>query len=911
MTSSRYRPSGINAATATLSSPDELPDNALDNSLRAVAAEAAEAVISGRGDREALRKKLLDQRKKLLDQHVLTRVFHAFTDGGNTVRQDIAACVLIHHATHKDLAHAIICLCGSPQRFISSLAPLLTETDHDGVATVTLALLRMAMTKGREEGNAADYRDHCVQHHPAVFGKAVALAGKIAGERSMQAVNFLLSAFSPDGEFGPPFPGPSAVSTLVWVGLFRVVVRVLTCEDQETRDEFFGRGVSVTALIKEHITSVAHTGSNDDHAAYLAAMDEHVYEYVDTMAATLTSRQADRQVRAGAAVCLMRIFDFCSEFANAAEIGPAYLATLSDGPVQRLMRVPKALQAYAAAAKDLSINMAACSLASTWLVVPQMLAACGHRDAVYSSGCISMASDTAKRLDKRPLVEVAPCAAALQNIVGRDTDLTDVRAKIAVRDGLPGVLCDVAHACIKGGHIDQQKVNEFIDFAVRNLQALVSYGDRVSSRGGKFRPNSVTQAILQHEAVKTMRAAAARPPARRKGHQQQQQQQLTVPKKLLDLFDEIESAASKRAERLIAELDIEGTQEGAEDTNGSKGVKKKSSKGKRGGKGASTKESPSPSSCGANNVSEDHSERQDEDTEEHDGLPGPPGPSPPSPPRPSYSYSSSSASAAGGTSVSVGGGHGQQQGAGGGGDDGGGFLTVGRKRRGGKGTGAHTQQQTNIADKPVENSGVFPSSSSSESTRPSSSQSSVSGGPRNAPAVPFPLPPRPAAPPPQPPNRHTYTPTPTPAPSSSRGGSDEQGLAPSAAGGSSSSTLERAVEVEGRGGQHRCGGGVSELDALHQQLEAMRVEKEAMQRTNEAILKEIKREKERLEESTECDICMAEKKSIVLIPCRHFCLCGVCCGLDVQASGPAAVSPVPTGHHGHSTRLSVSAGPCC
>ena len=148
-----------------------------------------------------------------------------------------------------------------------------------------------------------------------------------------------------------------------------------------------------------------------------------------------------------------------------------------------------------------------------------------------------------------------------------------------------------------------------------DVSCRCSYGDRVSSRGGKFRPNSVTQAILQHEAVKTMRAAAARPPARRKGHQQQQQ--LTVPKKvgsygpvtahtgsvhidvrvvcqLLDLFDEIESAASKRAERLIAELDIEGTQEGAEDTNGSKGVKKKS-KGKRGVKGACAKDSASPS----------------------------------------------------------------------------------------------------------------------------------------------------------------------------------------------------------------------------------------------------------------------------------------------------------------------------
>ncbi|CEM01910.1 unnamed protein product [Vitrella brassicaformis CCMP3155] len=847
-------------AIRLLSSPEELHEDLVEGSLKTLG-----SLRLDQGECEALRKNLRNGR-------LLERVFDAFTNSGNTARQDDAANVLAI-GTEADLTHHIIPVCGSPQRYISRLATLLTETDNDTVPAIAFALLVAAMIKGRHEGNAADYRDHCVQHHPEVFGKAVALSDKIPGgcSKSRSPVTFLLSAFSTARAFGPPFPGPFVVPPLVWVGVFRVVVRVVTCEDQATRDEFANCIQHATAFVRQHIHCVTGTGSGSEaeRAAYLAAIREDLYPLVDTLTATLTSYDADKEVRHGAAVCLECIFAFCCNFKKAEYFSDA------DGPVQRLMRAPNALQAYVAAVKS-PTNTLASTITSTTspitLALPEMLAASGHRDAVYSSGCISMASDIVKRLDKQSMAEVAYYAASLQNIVGRDTDLwVEMGAKIAVRDGLPVALCDVALACIKNGQLDQQEADDFIDFAVRTLRVLVSYGDRVSSkRGGVFRPNGVTQAVLQHNSVKTMRAAEGQPKGRRKANRQHQDQ-LAVPKKLLDLFDEIERAANERAEKIIAELDIEGTQEGAEDTNDSKGVKKRS-KGKRGGQGACAKESASPSSCGAIGTCEDHSEQPDEDAEDHHGhLPGPPSPSPPSPPRPSCSYSSSASvpsAVSGGSSASVGDGSGQQQAtAGGGGDDGGGFITVGRKKKGGKGGNAlqqqQQQQQTNTADKANNNSGVFPSSSSSESTRPSSSHSSVSGGPHNAPPL-FPLAPRPAVPPPQPPNRHT----PTPAPSSSRGGSDEHGLAPLAAGDSSSSSLERAVEVEGRSGQDRYGGEVSELDALRKQLEAMRLEKEA-----------IEREKKRLEEereSTECDICMASKKSIVLIPCRHFCLCGVC-----------------------------------
>ncbi|CEM15547.1 unnamed protein product [Vitrella brassicaformis CCMP3155] len=810
----------VEAAIRLLSSPGELPEGALESSLEALGV----AKRLGQGGCEALRKNFRNGR-------LLERVFDAFTDSGNTASQDDAAnmCAVLIQRAEAHLTHDIIQLCGSPQRFIGRLATLLTETDNDNIA----------------------------DHHPAIFDKAVALSGKTGV--SAASLAFLLSAFSTDNEFGPAFPGPAAVPPLVWVGVFRTVVGVLTCEDQATRDKFAACFEHAVALVRHHMHRVTFTGSDDERAAYLAAIREDICPLVDTLAATLTSSDADKAVRGGAKVCLEFIFGFCCDFKNVTQID-AECFNDADGPVQRLMRVPNALQAYVAGVKSPTNTLASRIRITTLpLALPQMLADCGHRDAVYSSGCISMASDIAKRLDKESDEKVAFCAGTLWKIVGSDTDLTDARARIAVREGLPGALCEMTIACIKG-QIDQHKVDGFINFAIRALRALVSYGDRMSSRGGRFRPDSVTQAILQHEAVKAMRVAG-RQPGRRKGHQrqQQQQQQATVPKELLELFDEIESAASERTEKIIAELDIEGTQEGAEDTNGSKGVKKKT-KGKRGGKGACTKESPSPSSCGAIGTSEDRSEQPEEDAEDPYGLPGPPSPSPPSPPRPSCSFSSASAAAAAGS--------GQQVGAGDGGDvEGGGFITVGRKKRGGKGTGGHTQQQqTNTADKRDDNSRVFPSSSSSssESTRPSSSHSSVSGGPHNAPPLPFPLPPRPAAPPPRPPNQHTST----PAPFSSRAGCDEQGLAPLAAGGSSSSSLERAVESEGRSGQHRCGGEVSELELMRQQLEAMRLKNEAIERENKRL------EEER--ESTECDICMASKKSIVLIPCRHFCLCGGC-----------------------------------
>ncbi|CEM15147.1 unnamed protein product [Vitrella brassicaformis CCMP3155] len=857
------RPSGFDAAIALLSSPEELPDDAFDSSLKVVGANATDAFLSGGpgGSWEALGKKLLNQR-------LLRRAYHAFTDGGNPARQGMAASVLWFLCQRKadardsawEVAGYLIPIAGSPRTFISMLASVLTQTTAFRLEMSAFTLLAGAMVLGRQEGNAVDTRDHLIKHCPAILDKALSMVAKIAEDHpcGRTALAFIRTVFDTVPIDGPPFP-PTVMPVCVCVGVFRALVECLTSRKAETRDKMRAVGVHyVGTLLCSNIQYVAKSGSEDDRAAYLAAMRQDIFPFVDTFCGLLTSPDADDVVRDGATTCCVYIFDCCSVFAiYAKEIGTAYFATLPDGPVQRLMRAPKALQAYVTAVKSLATTLVSKITTTTLpLAVPQMLAVCGHRDAVYSSGCISMASDIAKRLDKESVDEVA----TVRRVFRTSSDATQTSPTCAPRS-----LCVTAFQ-----------------------ERCVTYGDRVSSRGGKFRPNGVTRAILQHEAVKAMRAAAVRQPnGRRKGHQrqQQQQQQLTAPKELLDLFDEIESAAKEWADaQLLAEVAPLAPGSTTSSTKGGK----KSKGGKRGGRGDNSTETTSSSSAAAIGTSEDRTDHQEEDAEDHHGPPGPPSPSPPSPPRPSCSYSSS---AAGGTSVSVGGGRGQQQGAGGGGDDGGGFITVGRKKRGGKDTGGHTQQQqqTNTADKRDDNSGVFPSSSSSESTRPSSSNSSVCGGPHNAPAVPFPLPPRPAAPPPQPPSRHRPTPTPTPAPSSSRLGCGHTGLPPLAAGGSSSSSLQTAVEVEGRSGHDRCGGEVSELQLMRQQLEAMRLEKEAMQRTNEAILREkedIKREKDRLEESTECDICMAEKKSIVLIPCRHFCLCGVCAA--VLMSKPVA-----------------------
>ncbi|CEM15506.1 unnamed protein product [Vitrella brassicaformis CCMP3155] len=909
------RPSDLDAAIATLSSPEELQEDALDSSLKVVANHAEDTVASGLGGCEALG-------KKLRNQHLLRRVYHTFLDGGNTARQLLAAYALWFLFLPQwkagrpwDIAGYLIPISGSPRTFISMLAPVLTQTSAVLVEMIAFTLLAGAMDLGRREGNAVDTRDYLVEHHPDILDKAQSSVTKIAESHcpsdrpcGRAALAFIRTAFDTAPADGPPFP-PTVMPIACWVGVFRVFVECLTSREAETRDKM--RDVQgVITLLCSNMQYVTTNGSDDERAAYLAAMRQDIFPFVDTCCGLLASPDAERAVRDGAARCVGDIFFFCDAFAQ--RIGFDWLASGDQSPVQRLMRAPGALKAFVTIMKDSVIDPTWCDL-----TVLHTLAGCGYRDELYGSGCISLVSELARASLAGNKAAILLYIKQLPVVVGGPAELVDARAKIAVREGLPVALCQLCqHVLVLSSKdtnkqetdseseralrhflpvdiklqfdlacINQPQVDSFIDFVVETLRALVSYDDRVSSkRGGVFRPNVVTRAVLQHDSVKTMRAADQQPKGRRKANrQQQQQQQPTVPQKLLDLFDDIEEAANERAdalaEQVTAELAEDDTQDGGKHAKTSKGAKK--SKGKRGGKGdnstktTGTKTGAAPSSSAAAiGTSDEHSEQQQQqqqDTEDHHlHLPGPPSPSPSSPPRPSCSYSSSSASAAGGTSVSVGGGRGQQQGAGGGCDDGGGFITVGRKKRGGK-SGHTQQQQTNKADKRDDNSRVFPSSSSSESTRPSSSHPSVYGGPHNAPPLPVPLPPRPAVPPPQPPNRHT----PTPAPSSSRGGSDEQGLAPLAAGGSSSSTLERAGELEGRSGQDRCGGEVSELDVLRKQLEAMRLEREAMRLEKEAIERENKRlEEER--ESTECDICMASKKSIVLIPCRHFCLCGGC-----------------------------------
>ena len=131
-----------------------------------------------------------------------------------------------------------------------------------------------------------------------------------------------------------------------------------------------------------------------------------------------------------------------------------------------------------------------------------MRTACGYRDQVYLSGCISFLSNIVKHGG----TDSALCASGLPNIVGAADDLTDARAKvrtsggwiqgfmsacvfcpcvhalcvahlqIAVRDGLPVAVCQLALACIKD-HISKDELSSFVDFAVRTLRALVRCGN--------------------------------------------------------------------------------------------------------------------------------------------------------------------------------------------------------------------------------------------------------------------------------------------------------------------------------------------------------------------------------------------------------------------------------------------------
>ncbi|CEM15581.1 unnamed protein product [Vitrella brassicaformis CCMP3155] len=880
------RPSDVDAAIRRISSPHQPSDDALTDGLSTLG-RAAQGAVAAIPKGEEPPGWVAQLAERLCGERLLGRVCGSFIDGGNRGRQESAAKVLNLLGecrpmpyTTKELISAVG---GSPQTFISSVARVLDEANLNQasftVENAAFALLADSMVKGRHEGNAVDTRDHLVHRHPGVFERAIESLEKIAedNERGTMAMAFLISAFcTPRHIPWPAFPW-APMPTFIWV----------PCFDNNMAKE-------ILSHCCHYIRCLGDKGSDSDRAECLKALQKHICPLIDTLAATLTSPDADEGVRRGAARSVENIFFLGKAFTRATGMG--HFASLPNGPAQRFMGVPGALDAYTAI--------------SAYARTASFLFSLPSRISTESQG-------------------LADFADTLVSIVGAATDLTDERARIAVRDGLPTALCEMAFCLIKGGQVDQQKVDRFVNVAVGSLSALVSYGDHVSSRGGKSRPNSVTQAILQHESVKTRRAAA-RQPGRRKGHQQ-----LIVPKELLEFFDEIERAANERADSLLAaELADDHIDEGKKDTNtssssGSRGGKKRS-KGKRGGRGANatkttdTNETASSSSIGADNIDVDPKEHEhEEDTEDHHGLPGPASPSPPSPPRPSCSsFSSASAAAAAGS--------GQQVRAvdGGGGVEGGGFVTVGRRKKGKGSTeptsgGEAQQQQTKRTDIPHDRSNTSVLPSSSESTRPSSSRSSVRGDPGNAPPLPFHLPPRPPRPAPPVPSHMATNGAPggygdapvrrgagrglgvpilppphemqqpsfpiagiaTPkassaaspssaacatgvASSSSSGvGSDGHGFAPLAGISSgSSSGLQRAADDEGGGGQGRCGGEeVSELETLRQQLEAMRVERDA-----------IKREKDRLEESTECDICMADKRCVVLVPCRHFCLCGAC-----------------------------------
>mmetsp|Transcript_34319 Transcript_34319/g.98836 ORF Transcript_34319/g.98836 Transcript_34319/m.98836 type:complete len:273 (+) Transcript_34319:147-965(+) len=253
----------IDASIAALSSPEELPEDVFDSSLRVVGAEAGSVALVALAQAE-----VPPELSGLRNKRLVGRVFRAFTDMTHETRQKMATLVLNLLCTHSMFPftrEAISSLGDSPQTSISSLCAVLSEVDEDLTTGVAFALLQGIMARGRREGNAADYRDFLVQHHPEILKRAASsVDGIVDGRRgSAKALTFIGAMYAPR-EAGFAFP-PAPMPTFLWVSLFSTAVRIMTHERREIRDMMLTTGdaemspaVLIQLLVREHIHYVTH-----------------------------------------------------------------------------------------------------------------------------------------------------------------------------------------------------------------------------------------------------------------------------------------------------------------------------------------------------------------------------------------------------------------------------------------------------------------------------------------------------------------------------------------------------------------------------------------------------------------------------------------------------------------------------
>ncbi|CEM10729.1 unnamed protein product [Vitrella brassicaformis CCMP3155] len=666
--------------------------------------------------------------QSLHNDNLLRRVLSVFTDVSDSWRQERAADLLLtiwrlgdESGTHR-LARKLISVSGSPRDLIASLSRVFAEADsmEEHMESFTLMLLAEAMGEGRQRGDGAESRDYLVQRHPGALRRALSWAERHVGDNVAFGLTMVLlnNMYSIGEEYGQPLP-PTGMPMFLWGGLWKLLVQVMTRhrtahEQQHILGSLLGTpSTSIVSLLSTTTDWVRSKGSDKDKFECLDVLYHQVYPHIDTLATILTSPDARQELRSSAALCLEFIFRCCYDFVGVLFVSYPYFANMPNGPVQRLMRSPGSLEAFTQHMRKGGDGLLA-------LVIPSLVARCGYRDEVYSSGCISLMrgiSEHRARLPHSPEDDVRYWTTHFLNMVGTESgDMTDARAKIAVREGLPASLCEMVAMCPK--RLSDDMCAQFVDFTIATLRALVAYGDRVSTnKRGTLRANTVTRAILQNEAVKALRAAGQ--PARRKGHQQTQ---LDASKKLLDFFAEIERAANERADaQLAAELAEFDINEGNKETPSSSKSSKKSKAKKR--SKAADKNLPSVGHA-------------DKVQDGHDSLPRPASPSPQRPPLgacPPSSVSSNEPSVPPMDRSTV---PQQQQGSS---DDAGPFMRVGRKRRG-------KAAQTDQVASPLQDQWSFPGPASAPS-RPSSSSSFRHHEP------PVPLTP-PLQPPTAPPVRH-------------------------------------------------------------------------------------------------------------------------------------------------------------
>ncbi|CEM07861.1 unnamed protein product [Vitrella brassicaformis CCMP3155] len=228
----------FDASIAALSSPEELPEDVFDSDLRVVSASVAAGLVAAQGE---VRRELFGA---LRNKRLIGRVYRAFIDMTHETRQKMASIVLNPLCTHSVFPftmEAISSLGDSPQTSINSLAAVLAkvlgEVDEEVTANVAFALLQGTMARGRREGNAADYWDFLVQHHPEILKRAASSVNGIVDGHSdsgASALTFIGAMYAPR-EAGFAFP-PAPMPTFLWVSLLSTAVRIMTHERQEIRD---------------------------------------------------------------------------------------------------------------------------------------------------------------------------------------------------------------------------------------------------------------------------------------------------------------------------------------------------------------------------------------------------------------------------------------------------------------------------------------------------------------------------------------------------------------------------------------------------------------------------------------------------------------------------------------------------